>query len=87
MAPPPVMNQTWLPSQCGPTVLMIDAAFDVVASGERQQRADAHVVAVHDGEADQQHADQEPPDDFQCFVIEHFPILSSVRSACTGSLA
>jgi hypothetical protein len=23
MAPPPVMNQTWLPSQCGPTVLII----------------------------------------------------------------
>jgi hypothetical protein len=22
MAPPPVMNHTWLPSQCGPTVLM-----------------------------------------------------------------
>ena len=48
-----------------------DATFFVVAPGEGQQRAHAHVVAVHDGEADQQHADQQPPDDLQGFVVEH----------------
>ena len=48
-----------------------DAPFGVAAPDEGQQRADAHVVPVHDGEADEQHADEQPPDDFQRFVVDH----------------
>ena len=35
-----------------------DAAFQVAAPDKGQQGAHAHVVAIHDGKADQQHADQ-----------------------------
>ena len=41
-----------------------DTAFHVVLANEGQQCANTHVVSVHDGEADQQHADQQPPDEF-----------------------
>jgi hypothetical protein len=71
MAPPPVMNQTWLPSQCGPTVLMTTRRSSSFLADEGQQRAHAHVVAVHDGEADQQHAHQQPPDDLEGRVVDH----------------
>jgi hypothetical protein len=48
-----------------------DAPFDVVLADERQQGADAHVVPVHDGEANEQHANQQPPDDFQGWIVKH----------------
>jgi len=47
------------------------AALVVVLAEERQERADAHVVAVHDGEADEQHADEKPPDYFEDFIVDH----------------
>ncbi len=80
MAPPPVMNQTWLPSQCGADGVDHHAALDIAPADEGQQRAHAHVVAVHDGKADQQHADQQPPDDLQGWVVEHRVLLQ----ACAG---
>jgi hypothetical protein len=49
-----------------------DAAFHVVLADKGQQRTDAHVVAVHDGKAHQQHTDEQPPDQFEGFVIKHF---------------
>jgi hypothetical protein len=48
-----------------------DAPLGVALPDEGQQRADAHVVPVHDGEADEQHADEQPPDNFQGFVVKH----------------
>ena len=42
-----------------------DAPFVVGLGDEGQQRADAHVEAVGDGEADQQDAQQYPPDQAQ----------------------
>jgi hypothetical protein len=47
-----------------------DAALLVVLAEERQQCAHAHVEAVGHGEADQQHADEQPPDDLERFVVE-----------------
>ncbi|MCY1367566.1 hypothetical protein D9M69_545090 [compost metagenome] len=52
-------------------------ALDVALADEGQQRAHAHVVAVHDGEADEQHADQQPPDQFEGFVVEHGDLLQA----------
>jgi hypothetical protein len=46
-----------LPSQCGDAVDH-GTPFEIVPANERQQRAHAHVVTVHHGEADQQYADQ-----------------------------
>ncbi len=48
-----------------------DAALVVVPAHERQERADAEIHAVHDREADQQHADEQPPDELQRGVVEH----------------
>jgi hypothetical protein len=52
------MNQTWLPSQTGPTVLMTTRRSTSVLAHEGQQRAHPHVEAVGQGKADQQHAQQ-----------------------------
>ncbi|MCY1533008.1 hypothetical protein D9M68_683130 [compost metagenome] len=54
-----------------------DTALDVAAADEGQQRAHAHVVAVHDGEADEQHAHEQPPDQFEGFVVEHGDLLQA----------
>ncbi len=42
----------------------------VGARHERQQHRCPEIEAVHDGKADQQHPEEEPPDDPQRFVIE-----------------
>jgi hypothetical protein len=47
-----------------------DAPLDVGLGRERQQRADAHVEAVGDGEADQEDTEQHPPDQAQRGVVE-----------------
>ena len=52
-----------------------DAPFRVVARDEWQQRADAHIHAVGDSEADQQRADHPPPNEFQGLIVEHGSLL------------
>ena len=47
-----------------------DAALDVILADEGQQGAHAHVVAVHDGEADEQHTHQQPPDELESRVVD-----------------
>src|SRR6185436_10446793 len=47
-----------------------DAAFRVRPGNERQERGDAHVEAVGGGKADQQHAEQYPPDELQGTVVD-----------------
>ena len=64
------MNQTWLPSQTGPTVLIATRRLDVGLGDEGQDRGDAHVEAVGHREADEQHAKQDPPDQAQRLVGE-----------------
>ena len=51
------------------------AAVGVVLAEEGQQRTHAHVLAVHDGKAHEQHTDEEPPDQTQNFIIDHFQNL------------
>ena len=63
------MNQTWLPSQTGPIVLMVTRRSLVIAGDERQQHRHAEIEAVHDRKADQQHAEQQPPDHPERFVV------------------
>jgi hypothetical protein len=47
-----------------------DAPLGVGARDVGQQRRDAEVEAVHDRKADQQHAEQKPPDDAEGRVVE-----------------
>jgi hypothetical protein len=61
-----------------------DPPFGVVLADEGQQRSDAHVVAIHDGEAHQQHPDEQPPDQFERCVIQHF---ETPRDQAWASLA
>ena len=56
-----------------------NAAFQVATAHKGQQGAHAHVVAVHDGKADQQHAHQQPPDDLEGCVVKHHRVLRQVR--------
>ncbi len=46
------------------------APLAVVARHERQQGRDAEIEAVHDGEADQQHAEEQPPDYAKDFIVD-----------------
>src|SRR5450759_3561502 len=39
------------------------------ARDERQQGCDAEIEAVHDGEADQQHAEEQPPDHAKDVIV------------------
>ena len=48
-----------------------DAALRVIAPHEGQQNANAHVVAVHHGKADEQKADQQPPDQLEREIVQH----------------
>ena len=50
-----------------------DAALTIGAGDEGQQDADAEIETVHDGKADEQHAEQQPPDDTQGRIIEEMP--------------
>jgi hypothetical protein len=56
------MNHTWLPSQVADGVDHHPPLL-VGLGDEGQQGADAHVVAVGQGEGDQQDAHQRPPDE------------------------
>ena len=47
-----------------------DPPLLVGAPDERQQRAYPQVPAVGQGEADEQHPDEQPPDDLERFVVE-----------------
>ncbi len=47
-----------------------DAPLDIASRDEGQQRRDAEVEAVHDGEADEQHAEEKPPDQAEDFVVD-----------------
>ena len=79
------MSHTWLPSQTGPTVLMTMRRSASVRATNGSSDADAEVEAVHDGKADQQDAEEQPPDQAQGFVVEHdagsFGAASFRRSA------
>ena len=68
VVPPTVMVRI----ETQPATPRIEVALDVVLADEGQQCAHAHVVPVHDGEAEQQYTDQQPPDHFEGFVIKHF---------------
>jgi hypothetical protein len=46
------------------------APFVVSAGDERQKRSHAEVATTHDGEADQQDAEQKPPDQPERFIVE-----------------
>ncbi len=72
MAPPPAMSQTWFPSQTGPIVLMATRRSVSVLATKGKQRADAEVEAVGGGKGDQQHAEKQPPDQAQGFVVYQF---------------
>ncbi len=53
-------------------------ALLIVLSEKGQQCAGTHVKAIRDGKTDQQDADQQPPHQFQCLVIQyHFFQTSS----------
>ena len=62
------MNQTWLPSHTGPTVIDRHAAFGVGLGDKGQERAHPHVEPVGQREADQQDAQKAPPDHPQNIV-------------------
>jgi hypothetical protein len=57
------------------------AAVGIVTRQYGQQCAHAHVVAVHDGKANQQHANQQPPDEFESHVIQHGVSFNAWRVA------
>lgn len=61
-----------------------NAPLQVIAANEWQQRADAHVMTIHDRKTDQQDADQRPPDYFQGEVIKHGEAPSDERREHNG---
>ena len=75
------MNQTWLPSQTGPTVLITMRRSTSVRADKRQQHGRAEIETVHDRKADQQDAQQRPPDQAQDFVVEHGHAFRSLAAA------
>ena len=77
------MNQTWLPSQTGPIVFRRHAPLRVVARNEGMQHGDAKVEAVQDGEADEQDAENRPPDEAKRHIVEHRFRLS--YRVCAGA--
>ena len=61
------------------------AALDVGLADERQQRADPHVKAVGEREADQQHPEQRPPDQAENFETDKIMQDHDVYSAGTSA--
>ncbi len=47
------------------------APLGVGFSEKGQQRSHAHVLAVHDGEAREENADEKPPEDLQNVIVDH----------------
>ena len=54
----------------GPDAVQHDPPLVVGAAHERQQRPDAEIHPVHDGEADEQDPDEGPPDELEGRVVE-----------------
>jgi len=56
------------------------APFLIIAADEAKRRAYAQVEAVHDGKADQERAQQRPPDHSQRLVVRHAGSLDPANS-------
>ena len=66
-----------------------DAALAIGAGDEGQQDSDTEIETVHDRKADEQHAEQQPPDDPQGRIIEeshgHSPALACRPPPCSDA--
>ena len=60
-----------------------DAAFGIGATQNARQHSHAHIETVGDREANQQHADQQPPDKTYNFIIQHSWLLYCIGCEAT----